>query len=111
VWKGASYDCQQCGACCTNQESAPATGYVCLSNDESKQMKRLGLSVVQTGRRFFLGTRARVESDHPVCVALHGRVGGSCGCTIYEQRPYNCRKFEVGSGLCEAARASGGLPI
>jgi hypothetical protein len=74
-------------------------------------MKRLGLSVVQTDGSFFLGTRVRVESYHPVCVALHGPVGGSCGCTIYERRPNNCRQFEVGSSLCEAARTEAGLPV
>jgi Fe-S-cluster containining protein len=111
VWKGAAYDCQQCGACCTNQESVPATGYVCLSRDESKKMKRLGLSVVQAGSSFFLGTRGRAESSHPVCVGLHGSVGSSCGCMIYDRRPNNCRQFEVGSDLCAAARTEAGLPV
>lgn len=73
-------------------------------------MKRLGLSVVNADGTFFLGTRGRAESNHPVCVGLHGRVGGSCRCTIYDQRPDNCRRFEVGSDLCEAARIEAGLP-
>jgi Fe-S-cluster containining protein len=111
VWKGSAYDCQQCGACCTNQESVPATGYVCLSGDEPKRMKRLGLSVVKADGSFFLGTRGRAESCYPVCVALHGRVGSECGCAIYERRPYNCRQFDAGSRLCEAARAKAGLPL
>src|SRR5438128_12597414 len=42
VWNGPAYDCQQCGACCSNQQAAPAVGYVCLTKHESKQMKRLG---------------------------------------------------------------------
>jgi len=111
VWKRTVYDCQQCGACCSTQQGAQATGYVSLSRDESKLMKRLGLSVLQTDGRFFLGTRSRVESYQPVCVALYGRLGGSCACTIYERRPNNCREFEVGSSLCEAARAAAGLPV
>ena len=55
MWKGPVYDCQQCGACCTNQEYDPAVGYVCLTRDESKQMRRLGLTVVRAGGRSFLG--------------------------------------------------------
>jgi Fe-S-cluster containining protein len=109
MWNGAAYDCQQCGACCTNQESVAATGYVCLASDESKQMKRLGLTVVRAGNSVFLGTRGRTASRFPVCVVLHGQIGGSCGCTIYDRRPFNCRKFEVGSPLCEAARTKAGL--
>jgi Fe-S-cluster containining protein len=111
MWNAGTYDCQQCGACCTNQESAPATGYVCLTRQESKQMKRLGLSVVQAEGSFYLGTRSRVGISDPVCVALEGRVTGSCGCAVYESRPRNCRQFEVGSGLCQAARRKAGLPI
>src|SRR5262249_14469459 len=104
-------DCQQCGACCTNQEFIPATGYVSLSRDESKEMKRLGLSVVRTNGNSFLGTRNRAEACHPVCVALHGGVGVSCRCAIYDRRPHNCPQFEVGSRLCETARKAAGLPV
>ena len=111
MWNGGAYDCQQCGACCINHESVPATGYVCLTRDESKHMKRLGLSVVQTGGSFYLGTRGRAETSHPVCVALLGRVSESCQCAIYDSRPRNCRRFEVGSRLCEAAREEAGLPV
>jgi hypothetical protein len=59
VWKGQVYDCQQCGACCTSQEYDPSVGYVCLTRDESKQMRRLGLTVVRAGGISFLGTRDR----------------------------------------------------
>ena len=111
MWNGGAYDCQRCGACCTNQEFVPATGYVCLTKDESKQMKRLGLSVVQAEGRSYLGTRARPGIAHPVCVALTGQVSGSCRCSIYDRRPGNCRRFEVGSRLCEAAREEAGLLV
>jgi Fe-S-cluster containining protein len=110
VWNGAAYDCQECGACCTNQEAMPATGYVCLSSGESKRMRRLGLSVVQSDGKFFLGTRTHADLRPAACVALTGEVGGTCRCTIYDVRPSNCRQFEVGSGLCKAARRKAGLP-
>jgi hypothetical protein len=82
-----------------------------LTSGESKQMKRLGLSVVRTEGSLYLGTRDRAGECYPVCVALRGHVNGSCGCAIYECRPRNCRRFEMGSGLCEIAREKAGLPI
>jgi len=111
VWNGPAYDCQQCGACCSNQQAAAAVGYVRLTKHESKQMKRLGLSVVQSDNKSLLGTRNRVETTHPVCVALRGHVGEQCGCAIYELRPHNCRQFEVGSSLCRTARENAGLAV
>ncbi|HLJ93320.1 MAG TPA: YkgJ family cysteine cluster protein [Gemmataceae bacterium] len=111
VWKGPVYDCQQCGACCTNQGFDPAIGYVYLTKDESKQMSRLGLTVVRTGGSSFLGTHDREGASNPSCVALRGRVGGPCRCAIYRSRPANCRQFEVGSSSCKAAREEAGLPV
>ena len=109
MWKGPVYDCQKCGACCTNHEQDH--GYVWLTNHESKQMKRLGLTVVRAGGSSFLGTRAREGAGNPGCVALRGSVGGPCRCAIYRSRPRNCRQFEVGGSLCKAAREHAGLPV
>jgi uncharacterized protein len=109
MWKGSVYDCQQCGACCTDHEYA--VGYVWLTNDESKQMKRLGLTVVQTGGSSFLGTRAGECAGNPSCVALRGRIGGPCRCAIYGSRPQNCRRYEVGGRQCKAAREQAGLSV
>jgi Fe-S-cluster containining protein len=110
MWKGPVYDCQQCGACCTNHEHDHAVGYVWLTSDESKQMRRLGLTVVRAGGSSFLGTRTRDGAGNPSCVALRGRVGGPCRCAIYRSRPLNCRRFEVGTSSCRAAREQAGLP-
>lgn len=109
--KRAAYDCQQCGACCVNQDSIPATGYVSLTPEESKYMKRLGLTVVQAEGISHLGTRYRADQPYPVCVALRGAVSRSCQCAVYEHRPRNCRQFAVGSGLCQEARDKAGLPL
>jgi Fe-S-cluster containining protein len=109
--KRATYDCQQCGACCTNPASIPATGYVSLTTGESKQMKRLGLSVIQAAGTSYLGTRYRADASYPVCVALRGEVTRSCRCAVYDDRPRNCRQFEVGSVLCLAAREKAGLLV
>ena len=111
MWKGPVYDCQQCGACCTNHEPDRADGYVWLTKDESKQMGRLGLTVVRAGGSSFLGTRARESASNPSCVALRGSIGGPCRCAIYPSRPLNCRQFKVGESLCKGARVRAGLPV
>ena len=36
LWSEPIYECEQCGACCANRGSFPATGYVFLTKDESK---------------------------------------------------------------------------
>ncbi len=49
------------------------------------------------------------------CVALTGTVGSGASCTIYENRPSACRKFEasfeygVKEPRCDEARAAHGL--
>jgi Fe-S-cluster containining protein len=111
VWKGPVYDCQECGACCTNQGYDRSIGSVYLTKDESKQMRRLGLTVVRAVGTSFLGTRDREGASNPSCVALRGRVGGPCHCAIYRSRPGNCRQFEVGSSACHAGREAAGLPV
>jgi Fe-S-cluster containining protein len=111
MWKGPVYDCQECGACCTNDGQDHAVGYVWLTNHESKQMRRLGLTVVRADGGSFLGTRAQEGACNPGCVALRGRVGGPCRCAIYPSRPLNCRQFKVGGSLCKAARKQAGLPV
>lgn len=85
------YDCQSCGACCSYKWSWPI-----LKKDRSdalnipKEMQRDDYPLLKTkdGR----------------CVALTGEVGKCVGCSIYENRPSACRKFEVGSELCKEAR-------
>ena len=112
MWKGPTYDCQHCGACCADPDSPPEGGYVYLRKDESKQMKRLGLSVVQEAGDDFLGTRIHAGGRSClVCVAFRGQIGGRCGCSIYQARPQGCRRFEVGSPLCKVARQEAGLPV
>jgi uncharacterized protein len=111
MWKGPVYDCQRCGACCTNHREDSVGGYVCLTREESKQLRRLGLTVIRAGGHSFLGTRHRADVGNPACVALRGPVGGSCRCSIYSSRPGNCRQFQVGSSLCKAARQEAGLPV
>jgi Fe-S-cluster containining protein len=106
-----TYDCQQCGACCVDYlDPFGAAGYVQLNPDEPESLRRLGLPIVEIDGREFLGT-VEHECGGSVCVAFAGSVGQQCGCSIYEQRPDRCRRYEVGSVQCRAARFQSGLPV
>jgi hypothetical protein len=43
--------------------------------------------------------------EHGRCVALRGELGANVTCDIYEARPADCERFEIGSRECLAARA------
>ena len=104
------YDCQQCGACCL--DPLRGEGYASLDRSESKRMKRLGLHVVSGAGGSALATRAHAGDGRAwACVAFQGDVGGTCGCSIYQDRPAVCRGFTVGSFHCRQARAATGLPV
>jgi uncharacterized protein len=110
VSNGRDYDCQSCGACCIHQRSARGGAYIFLQYDEPARMKRLGLPVIHVMGDPYLGARSCAGGDL-VCVAFRGKVGGECGCSIYEDRPSICRQFEVGDPLCREARERAGLPV
>ena len=112
MWNGPEYDCQRCGACCVPPAPYDGTCYVSLDGQEAKQMRRLGVTVVHGLGDSFLGCRPhRGAGGRPACVALRGKVGTNCHCSIYDDRPHVCRWFEVGSRLCREARQESGLPV
>jgi Fe-S-cluster containining protein len=112
MWTGPTYDCQDCGACCVKPDSCEGSEYVYLSKDEAKGIKRLGLSVIQVSGDSHLGTRLHAGvGGMAICVAFKGEVGGSCSCSIYQDRPRACRRFEVGSRPCRWSRRAAGLPV
>lgn len=87
--------------------------YVYLNRQEAKRLQRIGLTVVQDALGdSYLGCRSHAGAGgRPSCVALEGKVGLACGCSIYSYRPSVCRQFEVGEALCRAAREQAGLSI
>ena len=113
LWNGPVYDCQLCGACCVQQGLFDGTSYVYLDRQEAKRLRRMGLTVVQGALGdSYLGCRSHAGAGgRPACVALEGKVGLRCGCSIYSERPSVCREFEVGEALCRAARERAGLPL
>jgi Fe-S-cluster containining protein len=104
------YDCQQCGACCVDYFGT--VGYIDLAPGEPRRMRRLGLPVVPWHGQVLLGTRPHSgPGGERCCAAFVGQAGGPCSCSIYPDRPAECRAFEVGSLGCRYARQEAGLPI
>ncbi|MCC5825780.1 YkgJ family cysteine cluster protein [Alkalimonas sp.] len=80
--------CQQCQACCCRLE-------VLLITDTG--VPKQYIAVDQWGGE----TMARLDDGW--CAALDR---ASMRCTIYEQRPWICREFEMGSYECKEERAA-----
>jgi Fe-S-cluster containining protein len=108
---GAEYDCRRCGACCLT--SAPAPGYVLLTDAEAERLGMMSLPVVRDAAgQLRLGTTSHdAPGGTDACVGFEGAPGFPCTCTIYEARPARCRDFEMGSEACRTARLRAGLPI
>jgi hypothetical protein len=91
--RSAPLDCQTCGACCVSY-LGDAKGYVTLTDNERRRVRRLGLPVVRRGEERRLGTVPYAgEGGERICAAFGGTVGEPCGCTIYPDRPRECRDF------------------
>ena len=112
----SKYDCQTCGACCASPWTGD--GYVRLYDIDLERLRGTPITVIsqeQIGADplevvLQLGT-IRDKHDLRVCMALSGVVGQACSCSIYQQRPEACRKFESGDVLCRQARNKAGLPV
>jgi Fe-S-cluster containining protein len=87
--------------------------YVYLDRREARQLRGLGLPVLQAALGdYYLELQPHEGAGGcPACTALQGKVGEQCECVIYENRPTVCRNFEAGSDLCREAREQAGLPV
>ncbi|MGM0643315.1 MAG: YkgJ family cysteine cluster protein [Thermodesulfobacteriota bacterium] len=101
--------CGTCGACCaffrvlfpsceiSSRKSNPVPSHMTHKYDST-----------QTSMD---GTELKI----PKCIALKGNVGFKVSCSIYDNRPSTCRKFErswendTGNMLCDRARIAYGL--
>ena len=50
-----------------------------------------------------------MKTENNRCVALEGEVGTSVKCAVYHCRPDACKKFIVGSELCNEAKRKAGI--
>jgi Fe-S-cluster containining protein len=102
-------DCQSCGACCIAQWDDDR--YVMLDESDATIITQAGrddlivADVNQWNEMTFRAVRTkRSPEGHCVCAALHGLIGESVKCGIYDARPGPCRHFRPGSLECRAAR-------
>lgn len=88
---GLRFECTQCGDCCTG-----APGYVWVTAEEIAAIaRRLAISVEEMERRYVrkVGTRKTlidIAERNWDCVFLDVTTRG---CTIYEDRPRQCRTW------------------
>jgi len=96
---GLRFECTLCGACCTG-----APGYVSFTEDEGRRIsRRLGLTYEAFLDRYTQDTGVdslgrslkEVETEHGFdCVFLDRESNpGKAVCSLYEDRPTQCRTF------------------
>lgn len=96
---GLRFECTLCGACCTG-----APGYVVFTDEEAGAIaERLGIGVAAFLRDYTHDTRLEaggrslneVKTEHGYdCVFLDRRsIPGRAVCSLYEQRPEQCKTF------------------
>ena len=101
--------CETCGACCAFfRVSFPDTE----TNNVLGGVVPFDLTLPSNGpERVMKGS----ETQNTRCIALEGKVASRVKCSIYENRPSTCRKFNLswendrGNFLCDRARAFYGL--
>lgn len=85
---GLRFECTQCGKCCTG-----APGYVWLDDAEVEALAiRLGMSENAFRRQYTRregDRRTLIEKQNNDCIFYDSSVG----CTVYEQRPRQCRSW------------------
>jgi Fe-S-cluster containining protein len=101
--EGLRFSCQQCGNCCRG----PEPGYVWVTDEEVAALAaRLGLSLDQFGRLYLRRIGARLSlverANHDCVFWEEGQ-----GCTVYEQRPTQCRTFPFWSEITQSEQAWG----
>jgi Fe-S-cluster containining protein len=94
-----TFDCQSCGACCTNPDENRREGvreWVELDPRDVLLRRRAAQRLVVYNDDGV----AHLRLDGQRCAALRGRVGARVSCSIYEIRPRACRRVEAGSDRC-----------
>lgn len=85
---GLRFECTQCGKCCTG-----APGYVWVDDEEVEALSiRLGMSENAFRRTYTRregDRRTLIEKQNNDCIFWEKDVG----CTVYEQRPKQCRSW------------------
>lgn len=110
---GLRFQCTQCGDCCTG-----APGFVWVNKEEIEALaKRFAMSVADFEAKYVRNVGVRkslVEFENGDCVFFDGQ---SRRCTVYEDRPRQCRTWpfwestvrseQAWRDTCEACPGSG----
>lgn len=94
--EGLRFECTMCGACCSGGE-----GFVLFSREEGEAIaRRLGVTVGEFTERYTHRTPAgqslrEIQTPHGLdCIFLdRASVPGKAVCSLYEDRPAQCRTF------------------
>jgi Fe-S-cluster containining protein len=99
--------CDNCGACCLEQESPP--GYVLLLNspgirenpgkfgDDVERLESIPNEAAAELRDYLAALLAGEQRSDPACIWLNK---ATMRCRYHEHRPSICRDFEIGSAEC-----------
>ena len=105
-----THPCLTCGACCAFFR----VSFYSTERDQDRLQVPRELTVQIDSKESVMEGTNQIQS--PRCVALTGEVAKDAHCSIYENRPSPCRKFEASYtyGLkeprCDEARAAFGMP-
>jgi len=109
-------DCTKCGLCClAGNWNDPPMPFVELTVKDAKRIAKLDRRLVVLNNRppsgftFQEPVELLLAVKRGRCAALEGTCGKKVACTIYEDRPQACRRFETGSAHCLSFRRSRGL--
>ncbi len=93
------FDCLTCGACCSSAINKVVVFKVEFDETKFSHGKHIEKFTVLEGEDH----KMKFTADGK-CIALDGKVGECVSCTIYENRPFVCRTFEVGGSMCKKLR-------
>lgn len=99
--EGLRFECTQCGDCCTGEP-----GYVWVDQQEIEALARRMQMDVDVFERKFVRTvgvrKSLVEYSDGDCIFLDPETRG---CSVYEQRPVQCRTWPFWDSTLENRRA------
>lgn len=110
--------CTSCGACCCFYADQPgnigADGIAAEDENLSYPITITRESHWQNAATEIITEEQQVMKTKelhgfPACIALEGVPGVDIGCSIYEDRPEQCRLFMPGSNMCLNARRWAGF--
>jgi uncharacterized protein len=99
--------CDDCGACCREAFDSVPVG---PQDERVAEMFPDLIRVHEDGWRDLRRVPGKGEGTRCICLRGDGASTRPYRCTIYADRPINCRDLEAGSENCALARRRVGLP-